>query len=317
MGIAMIMDLNRKKSEYIVVNPKISDFTGNTINFDKPPLVSFCIPTLNNEETLENCLKSIVNQNYPQKEIIIIDGNSKDETINIAKKYANKIVYDSGTYGSACQTGVDHSTGQIIALFDSDIIIPHKEWLKNAIQNFNFDNKISSVWPLYIAPPNSPKVEYLYQTKLYWLLMKDRIQNNRSVFGGGNTLFLKRCLIEIGGINRSIHWGADFDWAMKLKDHGYKVVFIDDPLYHDTMRTLKQFYKKQFVGAKTFTQSGFGLMGLSKKDVFYENFILGMKGMVHGLIIERDISWFYYPVFLGIRILAYSVIFCKSVINRR
>ena len=312
----MIMAENSKKSEYIVINPQILNFKGNTINFDKLPLVSFCIPTKNNEDTLEKCLKSIKEQNYPSIEIIIIDGYSKDNTIEIAKKFTNKIVYDAGTYGSACQTGIDNSIGEIIALFDSDIIIPHREWLINAIQYFNYDNLVSSVWPLYIAPPNSPKVEYLYQTKLYWLLMNDRIQNNRSVFGGGNTLFLKKCLIEIGGINRSIHWGADFDWAMKLKDRGYKVVFIDDPLYHDTMRTLKQFYKKQFVGAKTFTQSGFGLMGLSKREVIYENFILGIKGMIYGLIIERDTAWFYYPVFLFIRILAYSIIFIKSVFHR-
>jgi hypothetical protein len=83
------------------------------------------------------------------------------------------------------------------------------------------------------------------------------------------------------------------------------------------MRTLKQFYKKQFVGAKTFTQSGFGLMGLSKKEVFYENFFLGIKGMFHGLFIERETAWLYYPVFLFIRILAYSTIFVKSVIHRK
>lgn len=310
------MDQDRKNKDYIILNPEISDFTGNTIKNNNFPIVSFCIPTLNNEDTLENCLQSIINQNYPHFEIIIIDGYSKDKTLDIAKKYTNKILFDSGTYGSACQTGIVNSTGEVIALFDSDLIIPHRDWLMNAIQYFNYDNQVSSVWPLVVAPPNSPRVEHLYQTKLHWLLMKDRIQNNRSVFGGGNTLFLKKCLLEIGGINRSIHWGADFDWAMKLKDRGYKVVFIDDPLYHDTMRTLKQFYKKQFVGAKTFTQSGFGLMGLSKRDVFYENFILGIKGMVYGLTIERDISWIYYPVFLIIRIFAYSVIFCKSAMNR-
>ena len=304
-----------QNSEYIVINPQISDFIGNSINLNKLPLVSFCIPTKNNEDTLEKCLKSIKEQNYPSIEIIIIDGYSNDKTIEIAKKYTDNIFFDSGTLGCARQNSIEQSKGPIIALFDSDIIIPHREWLKNAIQYFNYDNRVSSVWPLCVAPPNAPKIQYLYQTKLHWILMNDRIQHNRSVFGGGNALFLKKCFEEIGGVNTKLHWGEDFDWAIKLKNLNYKVVFIADPLYHDTMRTLKQFYKKQFAGAKTFTQSGFGLMGLSKKEIFYENFILGIKSMFYGLIVERDFAWLYYPVLLFIRIFAYSIIYCKNLIR--
>lgn len=309
------MDKRKAHSEYLVQNPQQSVFEGNTIDLNNLPTVSFCIPTKNSEDTLERCLDSIVNQNYPRIEIIIVDGYSNDTTIDIARKYATNILCDSGTYGSACQTGIDNSHGDIIALVDSDIIIPHREWLRNAIRYFNYNNQVSSVWPLCIAPPDSPKVEYLYQTELHWLLMEDRMRNNRSVFGGGNTLFLKKYLVEIGGVNRSIHWGADFDWAIRLKEKGYLVVFIHDPLYHDTMRTLKQFYEKQFAGAKTFTRSGFGLMGLSMKEVLYENFILGTRGMVHGLVVKRENAWLYYPVFVGIRIFAYSILLVKSVFH--
>ena len=147
-------------------------------------------------------------------------------------------------------------------------------------------------------------------------MIYDRIKNNRGLFGGGTSLIVKKYLIEIGGINISLHWGEDFDWAKKFKDKGYCVVFISDPIYHNTMRTLKQFYKKQFVGAKTFTKTGFGMMGLSKKEVFYENFILGTKGMFQGLIVERDMSWLYYPVFVFIRVLAYSSLFVNHKLSR-
>jgi len=85
------------------------------------------------------------------------------------------------------------------------------------------------------------------------------------------------------------------------------VVFIDDPLYHDTMRTLKQFYRKQFLGANTFTIKGFGMMGLTARDVIFEHFILGFKGMIQGLLIHRDISWLYYPFLLFARLYAYLI----------
>lgn len=137
------------------------------------------------------------------------------------------------------------------------------------------------------------------------------------MFGGGNALFLRKCIEEIGGINSSLHWGEDFDWAQKLKDCGYQVVFIRDPLYHDTMRSLKIFARKQFTGAKTFTATGFQLMNLSSRDVFYEQVILGMKGMITGLIIDRDASWLLFPIIVFIRMVAYGYTYAKNFVCKK
>lgn len=300
--------------DYLINNPHISELTGNIIDMSNLPLVSFCIPTKNNEDTLENCLRSIVHQNYPNIEIVIIDANSSDDTIKIAEMYTDKIYSESGPLGSARQKSIEYSQGEIVALFDSDIIIPHDNWLLNAIKYFNYREPVSTVWPLCVAPPDSTRFARLYQTNFFRLVMEDRIKNKRGLFGGGNALFQRRCFAEIGGINEHIHWGEDFDWASKFRDRGYRVVLIDDPLYHDTMRTIQQFWKKQFAGAETFTQTGFGIMGMSKEQVLYEHFVLGIRGMIRGLTFERNSAWFYYPVLLGIRSLAYaSTYFWKFV----
>ncbi|MCD6099026.1 MAG: hypothetical protein J7K33_00425, partial [Candidatus Marinimicrobia bacterium] len=99
----------------------------------------------------------------------------------------------------------------------------------------------------------------------------------------------------------------------KLKDHGYQVVYIRDPLYHDTMRSLKEFARKQFTGAKTFTRTGFQLMNLSSRDVFYEQVILGTRGMIKGLIKDRDVSWLLFPLFVLIRGAAYGYTYVKNL----
>jgi glycosyltransferase involved in cell wall biosynthesis len=276
--------------------------------------VSFCIPTLNNEDTIEACLKSITDQTYPNIEIIIIDGHSKDKTIEIASKYTTKIVYDTGTYGSACQTGIEYSKGLIIGLFDSDIVIPHNKWLINAVQYFNYNNNISTIWPINIAPPNGSLTTRLYFN--HWkIIIEDRIKRRKSVYGGGNSLFLKKCLIEIGGVDRYIHWGADFDWAQKLKLCGYQVIYLQDPLYHNTMRSLKQYSKKQFVGAKTFTKTGFKIMDLTIYDMIREQIILGINGMIVGLLIKHDTSWLLYPIYIMIRLVAYVYTYIINVVN--
>lgn len=302
----------RKNEDYIIIEPSPDMFSSDTIDFDNPPRISFCIPTLNNEDTLDKCLNSIVNQDYPDFEIIIVDGYSKDKTIEIAKRYTDKIYFDEGMLGSARQTSIEHSTGQILALFDSDIIIPHKNWLINAIKYFNYSNKVSTIWPMNIAPPDGSLTMRLFLN--HWkVIIEDRIKKKRGLYGGGNALFLRKSIEEIGGINTSLHWGEDFDWAQKLKDRGYQVVFVRDPLYHDTMRSLKQFARKQFTGAKTFTRTGFQLMNLSARAVFYEQVILGTKGMIKGLIVDRDASWLLFPLFVVIKGVAYGYTYVKNL----
>jgi glycosyltransferase involved in cell wall biosynthesis len=300
-----------KKDDYIIVASSSMPFNTNTINLDELPKISFCIPTLNNEDTLDRCLKSIVEQEYSDIEIIIVDGNSKDRTIEIAKKYTDKIYYDTGTLGSARQTSIEKSSGEILALFDSDIYIPHKKWLINAVKCFNYGTKISTVWPVNIAPPGGSLTVRLYFN--HWrLIIEDRINKRRGLYGGGNALFSRKYLEEIGGISRSLHWGEDFDWAQKLKDIECKVVYIQDPLYHDTMQSLNEFAKKQFTGAKTFTVTGFGLMNLSFMDVFYEQVVLGIKGMIKGILFDHDISWLLFPAFLIVRVIAYLSTYFKN-----
>lgn len=315
-GINAVSDFTNLKDEYIVVDPPVDKLNKKTIDFQTLPRVSFAIPTLNNEDTLDKCLRSIVDQEYPDIEIIIVDGHSKDRTIEIAKKYTDKIYYDTGTLGSARQVSVEKSTGEIIALFDSDIYIPHKKWLINAVKYFNYDVKVSTVWPVNIAPPGGSLTVRLYFN--HWkLVIEDRINKKRGLYGGGNALFLRKYLEDIGGISRSLHWGEDFDWAQKLKDIGCKVVYIPDPLYHDTMQSLDEFTKKQFTGAKTFTVTGFGLMNLSFWDVFYEQVILGIKGMIKGLLFDHDISWLLFPLFLIVRVVAYLSTYFKNNLRNR
>ena len=297
--------------DYLTINPPSSNFRSDIIDLDNLPKVSFCIPTFNSSRTLEMCLKSILDQEYPDIEIIIADNGSKDNSVEIARRYTDKVYFDDGLLGSVRQTTVEHSKGEILAIFDSDIYIPHKKWLLNAIIYFNFSNKVSTIWPRNEAPPESSWTTKLY-FNLWEIIIEHRIKDKKNIFGGGNALFLRECIDEIGGINRSIHWGEDFEWAKNLKKRGYQVVAIDDPLYHDTMHSIKEFARKQFVGSKTFTKEGFELMGLSFRDLIYENTVLGIKHMLIGLFIKRDPSWLIFPVFIAMRALGYGFSYIKQ-----
>ena len=88
------------------------------------PKVSVIIPTYNSERTIEKCLKSIKKQSYQNVEVILVDGGSTDNTINISRKY-DTVIYEKLGSGMAEATnyGVDKSQGKYIYRVDSDVIL--------------------------------------------------------------------------------------------------------------------------------------------------------------------------------------------------
>ena len=88
------------------------------------PKISIVTPNLNGIKYLENTILSIVNQNYPNLEYIMMDGGSSDGSIGIIRKYEKHITYweskpDQGLYG-ALQKGFEKSTGEIMGWINSD-----------------------------------------------------------------------------------------------------------------------------------------------------------------------------------------------------
>lgn len=89
--------------------------------------VSLIIPTYNSEKYLEECLKSVINQTFRDYEIIIVDNNSEDNTVNVIKKYMEKYgnitlirLDENLKQGIARNIGVQNAVGEYIMFVDSD-----------------------------------------------------------------------------------------------------------------------------------------------------------------------------------------------------
>jgi glycosyltransferase involved in cell wall biosynthesis len=102
---------------------------------DKNPLISIIIATFNVEDCLENLIQSIIPQKNEKIEFIIIDGLSKDNTIEIIQKYSSIIDFwitepDKGIY-DAWNKGIKVSQGEWIMFIGADDVL-----LPNAIDNY-------------------------------------------------------------------------------------------------------------------------------------------------------------------------------------
>lgn len=108
----------------------------------KLPSISILMPTLNAERFLTLCLDSIKNQDYPKDklEIVVADAGSTDKTLQIAKEHGAKIFKNPlKTAEAGKAVAFKHAKGDLVALIDSDNILPDKNWLKK--MTAPFENK--------------------------------------------------------------------------------------------------------------------------------------------------------------------------------
>lgn len=107
---------------------------------EKFPKISVVTPSFNQAKYLEETIRSVINQDYPNLEYIIIDGGSTDGSVELIKKYENKIHYwisepDNGMY-DAIQKGFEKSSGKIMSWINSDDLLA-KDSLFNVAEIFS------------------------------------------------------------------------------------------------------------------------------------------------------------------------------------
>lgn len=108
----------------------------------KLPKISIITITFNSESTLEETIRSVLSQDYPNLEYLIIDGGSSDNTLKIVKRYQDKIAIvisepDNGI-SDAFNKGIRYTTGDLVGIINSDdLLLPNA--LKVLAENYDPD----------------------------------------------------------------------------------------------------------------------------------------------------------------------------------
>jgi cellulose synthase/poly-beta-1,6-N-acetylglucosamine synthase-like glycosyltransferase len=212
---------------------------------DSFPGVSIIVPTLNSEPTIDECLRSILEQDYPKHllEVIVIDGGSTDATIEHAKAHPVKVVVSKLNPPAAYNLVLKDITNKVIGLVDSDAKV-EKSWLRKLVKHLD-DPKVAGAsgtvetWNKGNLVPRviGYELNYRYQ----------RLPNTVERVATMNLLLKTKVTIEIGGFDEALPTQYDTDIGARLAEAGYRIAFDSEAIcYHFHRPTLKAFFKQQY-----------------------------------------------------------------------
>ncbi|MDA9774810.1 glycosyltransferase [Algibacter sp.] len=196
--------------------------------------LSIITATYNNENTIVSCMQSVLQQSYSNIEYVVIDGNSKDDTLAIVKQYqlnyphvTFKIISepDKGIY-DALNKGIAQATGDIIGFVHSDDVLASETILSEIADAFH-NKALDGVYGdlQYVSHSNTNQVIR------YW---KSQSFNPKLLKQGWMpahpTLFLKRNVYEkYGNFDLSYKIAADYDFMLRvLKDQTLKFFYLPE-----------------------------------------------------------------------------------------
>jgi len=201
----------------------------------KNPFVSVVIPSLNEEKYIESTLKSVKNQDYKGKyEIIVADGMSKDKTVKIAKKYADKIIAVKRKGVSAGRNeGAKVAKGDILFFLDADTIL-----LPNVITELVKCLKKTDVMGVsipFLLDDLKKNILMVSAMGVYSLLTKIKLQPVYTICFACK----KKSFLKIGGFDEKLHVAEDIEFGQRLKKLG-KLDYIDTTFVIASSRRLKK-----------------------------------------------------------------------------
>lgn len=197
--------------------------------------VSVVITTRNEGKHLENCIRSVKNQAYPQDklEIIVVDNNSSDQTKKIAERYTDR-VFNYGPERSAQRNfGVRQSKGQYILYLDADMALS-VNLIKECVEKCEKNGFVALYIPERITG------------KGFWIRVRDFERSFYNATAIDCVRFVTRDkFLSIGGFDEDLTGPEDWDFDRRIRQLG-KVGIIDSPLYHkeDIFNLMRYLNKK-------------------------------------------------------------------------
>jgi len=209
--------------------------------------ISVVILTFNSQDFIEKCLNSVLEQSLSPDEIIIVDNNSKDNTINIIKEkfYNNKIIFLPQSFNTGfakgMNIGIRASTGDYVLCLNADTYLD-RDFLKYSIKYFIKYNNVGSITGKILRMDDNKKIDTVgnFLNLRFTLKNSKNTEKKEFIFGpnGCAPIFSRRFLDEICINNQyfdeqyfAFMEDTDINWRGQI--FGYSSLFVPDAIvYH-------------------------------------------------------------------------------------
>jgi poly-beta-1,6-N-acetyl-D-glucosamine synthase len=254
-----------------------------------PKTVSVLIPAYNEEVGIIKTIKSVLNSNYQQLEVIVINDGSSDSTDQLVTEFLSEhktsdiqlkyLLLKNGGKARALNEGLKLASGEIVFTVDADCVID-KHSVRNMVKRFT-DDKVAAVAGNVIVGNRRKSIEIMQQLEyLYGFFFRraDSVFNSVYIIGGAAAAYRKDVLIELGGFDVDIIT-EDIEMSIRILANGYKtryaadaVVFTEGP--SDFNGLCNQRLRWKFGRILTFIKHRKMFFNLSKQHSPYLTFLL-------------------------------------------
>jgi GT2 family glycosyltransferase len=279
-------------------------------------LVSIVIVNYNGKKYLQKCIESILKNSYQNFEIVVVDNNSSDGSVDATKEmFVNlqnlKIIKLEKNYGPsrARNEGVKASQGQIVCFLDNDTEVDEK-FIVNAIKYFRDDRKIGILQCKLLLLEEKNRIDYAgeYLSQLGFLVHiapygvedKGQYDKNYEILAAKSAgMFICRDVFDkIGGFDDDFFIfveETDLGWRSWLS--GFRAIFaFDSVVYHHFSTTNKivdpsfNNYLVRFHGTKNYIMTLYKNLSFSKMIIILPKHILLWCGLAGYLLLRGNFN---------------------------
>jgi len=187
-------------------------------------------------------LESIRNQTYKNIEVIVVDKNSTDRTVEIARKFGAKILFKGPERSSQVNFGVEKARGKYIYRVDSDFVL-EPTVVEEAVRKCEKEGYDA----IAIHNTSDPTISFWSKVRKF---ERDCYRDDELNIAA--RFFKKKVFEAIGGFNESIVAAEDYDFHNRLLEAGFKVGRIKAQEVHiGEPKSLWEIAKKHYYYGKT------------------------------------------------------------------
>ncbi len=216
------------------------------------PKISVITPSYNQVKYLERTIKSVLDQNYPNLEYIIIDGGSTDGSVDLIRRYANRLAHwvserDSGQ-PNAINKGLRAATGDWVAWQNSDDVFYPGAFMSVASVAASIRDVQLIIGNMNLIDKDDHLLRAIkYVKPTYRSLLAERmVLTNQAAF------WRRGLHSNVGFLDESLDCAFDYEWFLRVLRHGVRATHVNATwgglrMHGDTKTSnLKEVFEREF-----------------------------------------------------------------------